>query len=218
MTQGLRRTAKTYAGPLIEAASMTTALVGGMLGAYLGYRLAPPHLTDTARILVAGGTAVLGALVLGGYAENALRSLRHLLYAADNTTAPCGQRTPAPATVREAMSQLAAATRGDAARRAAVAAFDLDESDEFLRNPARWHGYQDGTAAFVVVPGLVLHHRARPGTYRDEHEFTLLSGESDRGATITSITALLREVSLRVADSPAPLPIGPSKDAPSSRG
>ncbi|MFI7087709.1 hypothetical protein ACIBUR_29445 [Streptomyces anulatus] len=216
MTQRLYRAARTYAGPLMEAASMCAALVGGILGAYLGYRLAPLSLSENARILVAGGTAVIGALVIDGHAEIALRSLRRLLYEADSPTPPPGQGAPVPATVHEAMSQLAAAAGGDAARRAAFGAFDLDESDGFLRNSARWHGYLDGTAAFVVAPGLVLHHRARPGTYRDEHEFTLLSGESDHGATITSITELLREVSLRMTGCPAPAPLDPSKDAPSS--
>lgn len=201
MTATLRQAATTVANSMIDGASMASALIGGAAGAYLGYQLAPDAWTDTTRILLAGATTVIGAIAIDGLAEMGLAPLRRLMRT--RSPLPSSRRTaPAPAaTLDEALTQVVVATEEDAARRAANAAFRIDDGDNFLRSEDRWRGYEDGEASFYLAPGVVLHHRAERGEYK--HHFTLLTGDGEQLVAITGMEQIRHHLAARAAGLPA---------------
>ncbi|MFD5341501.1 hypothetical protein [Streptomyces hawaiiensis] len=201
MTANLRQTANTVANSMIEGASMASALIGGAAGAYLGYQLAPITWSDGTRVLFAGAVAVVGAVAIDGLAELVLAPMRRLMRT--RTPLPSTRRSaPAPAdTLDEALAQVVTATEEDAARRAASAAFRIDDSDNFLRDDDRWRGYEDGEASFYLAPGVVLHHRAERGEYK--HHFTLLTGDGEQPVAITGMEQIRHHLAARAASLPA---------------
>ncbi|GAA2264692.1 hypothetical protein GCM10010232_66050 [Streptomyces amakusaensis] len=202
MTATLRQTAKTIATSAIECGGMASMLTGGAIGAYLGHHLTPTW-SHEPRILLAGATAVIGAITTDTLTELALAPLRRLL----RTRAPLSSTRPSapvPAvTLDEALAQVVTATENDAAHRAATAAFRIDESAGFLQDENRWRGYEDGEASFYLAPGVVLHHRGEQGTYVREHRFTLLTGDSEEPVTITGIEEIRHHLAARTAGLPA---------------
>ncbi|MEU7553112.1 hypothetical protein AB0B01_12320 [Streptomyces sp. NPDC044571] len=203
MTATLRQTANTVANSTIEGASMASALIGGAVGAYLGYQLAPTGWTDGTRILFAGAVAVVGAVAIDGLAELVLAPMRRLM----RTRSPLSstrRSAPAPAaTLEEALLQVITATEEDAAHRAASAAFRIDNGDDFLRDEDRWRGYEDGEASFYLAPGVWLHHRSELGKYGREHRFTLLTGDGEQPVTITGMEQIRHHLAARAAGLPA---------------
>ncbi|MGI5532524.1 hypothetical protein ACQEVX_35685 [Streptomyces syringium] len=201
MTATLRQTATAVASSMIEGASMAAALIGGAAGAYLGYQLAPADWSDGARIAFAGAVAVVGAVAIDGLAELVLAPMRRLM----RTRSPLPSTrpsAPAPAaTLDEALAQAVTATEEDAARRAASAAFRIDDGDNFLRSEDRWRGYEDGEASFYLAPGVVLHHRAERGEYK--HHFTLLTGDGEMPVAITGMEQIRHHLAARAAGLPA---------------
>ncbi|MEE1741202.1 hypothetical protein PUR49_32545 [Streptomyces sp. BE147] len=207
MTDNLRHKAREAAGLLIEASVTAAGLVGGAVGAYAGYHhIAPDTWSDTTSVLAAAVFAIGGYVGSDSLAEMCLDPLRRRLHQARNTIVPYRATHPAPlnpaATANEALTQVAAATRTDAAHRAADAAYNLDHSDNFLRSTGRWHGYEDGTAMFFLAPGLVLHRRSQLDKYGTTSEFTLWSGDSDTPVVITSLEQIHRQLSARIAGLP----------------
>ncbi|MCX5278166.1 hypothetical protein [Streptomyces virginiae] len=203
MTATLRQTANSVANTMIEGVSMTSALIGGAAGAYLGYQLAPVAWSDDSRIAFAGAVAVVGALAIDGLAELVLAPLRRLTRA--RSPLPSTRRSaPAPAaTLDEALAQVTAATEEDAAHRAAGAAIRIDEGDNFLGDENRWRGYEDGEATFYFAPGVVLHHRAETGKYGRQHHFTLLTGDGEQPVAITGMEQIRHHLAARAAGLPA---------------
>ncbi|WP_331718955.1 hypothetical protein OHU23_40890 (plasmid) [Streptomyces virginiae] len=201
MTATLRQTANSVANTMIEGVSMTSALIGGAAGAYLGYQLAPVAWSDDSRIAFAGAVAVVGALAIDGLAELVLAPLRRLTRT--RSPLPSTRRSaPAPAaTLDEALAQVTAATEEDAAHRAAGAAIRIDESDNFLGDENRWRGYEDGEATFYLAPGVVLHHRAERSEYK--HHFTLLTGDAEQPVRITGMEQIRHHLAARAAGLPA---------------
>ncbi|WP_370424336.1 hypothetical protein AB8O64_36910 (plasmid) [Streptomyces sp. QH1-20] len=201
MTATLRQTANAVANSMIDGASMATALIGGAAGAYLGYQLAPADWSDEARITFAGAVAVVGAVAIDGLAELVLAPMRRLMRT--RSPLPSTRRSaPAPAaTLDEALAQVVTATEEDAARRAASAAFRIDDGDNFLRSEDRWRGYEDGEASFYLAPGVVLHHRAERGEYK--HHFTLLTGDGETPVAITGMEQIRHHLAARAAGLPA---------------
>ncbi len=98
-------------------------------------------------------------------------------------------------------SQVVVATEEDAARRAASAAFRIDDGDNFLCSQDRWRGYEDGEASFYLAPGVVLHHRADRGEYK--HHFTLLTGDGEQPVAITGMEQIRHHLAARAAGLPA---------------
>ncbi|WP_331722612.1 hypothetical protein [Streptomyces sp. NBC_00122] len=201
MTATLRQTANSVANTMIEGVSMTSALIGGAAGAYLGYQLAPVAWSDDSRIAFAGAVAVVGALAIDGLTELVLAPLRRLMRT--RSPLPSTRRSaPAPAaTLDEALAQVTAATEEDAAHRAAGAAIRIDESDNFLGDENRWRGYEDGEATFYLAPGVVLHHRAERSEYK--HHFTLLTGDGEQPVRITGMEQIRHHLAARAAGLPA---------------
>ncbi|MFI2292921.1 hypothetical protein [Streptomyces niveus] len=208
MTASLRQAATTVVSTLIEGASMAAALIGGVAGAIGGYQLAPTTWPGDARLALAGAVAVIGAIAVDGLVELALAPLRRLTWRNRSTTGTSrtAATAPAPATsVDQALTQVTAATETDAANRAAFAAYRLDRGEGFLRDEERWRGYEDGEATFYLAPGLYLHHRAVSGDYALEHEFTLLSADSEP-VTVTGIDQIRHQLAARAAGLPVSVP------------
>ncbi|MGY4966624.1 hypothetical protein [Streptomyces sp. 900105245] len=212
MTATLRQTANSVAHTMIEGVSMTSALIGGAAGAYLGYQLAPVAWSDDSRIAFAGAVAVVGALAIDGLAELVLAPLRRLMRT--RSPLPSTRRSaPAPAaTLDEALAQVTAATEVDAARRAAGDSFRIDDGDNFLRDEDRWRGYENGEASFYLAPGVVLHHRAEVGKYGRKNHFTLLTGDGEQPVAITGMEQIRLHLAARAAGLPAALAPGATED------
>ncbi|MFE4177156.1 hypothetical protein ACFRR7_34835 [Streptomyces sp. NPDC056909] len=213
MTATLRQTVSTVASSMVEGASMAAALIGGAVGAYISYQLAPASWTGDVRILAAGAAAVVGAVAVDGLAELVLTPLRRLT----RKTGPAARTTrpsaPAPAdTLGEALVQVAVATEDDAAERAAIAAYSVDMSDAFLRDETRWRGYEDGEATFYLAPGVMLHHRCAQGQYGPRHEFTLLSSDGDE-VPVTGIDQVRHQLAARAAGFPVSVPADGTTEA-----
>ncbi|MGW7603184.1 NUDIX domain-containing protein [Streptomyces antimycoticus] len=117
---------------------------------------------------------------------------------------PSGHTGPAvPTSLAEALAQSAAAAEDDAAERAAAAAFSIDRSENFLRDPARWRGYEDGEASFHLAPGIALHyHGAEDERGRRGHHFTLLTSESDTPVTVTGVAQIRHHLAALAAGLP----------------
>ncbi|MFB7258087.1 hypothetical protein [Streptomyces nojiriensis] len=210
MTATLRQTANSVANTMIEGVSMTSALIGGAAGAYLGYQLAPVAWSDNSRIAFAGAVAVVGALAIDGLAELVLAPLRRLMRT--RSPLPSTRRSaPAPATtLDEALAQVTTATEEDAARRAAGDSFRIDDGDNFLRDEDRWRGYENGEATFYLAPGVVLHHRAEVGKYGRTNHFMLLTGDGEQPVAITGMAQLRHHLAARAAGLPVSLPAVPA--------
>lgn len=202
MTSTLRQTATKVAQSVIEGASMASTLIGGVAGAYLGYRLSSAVWSDGARIAFAGAVAVIGAVAIDGLCELVLAPLRRLMRRSPASFSRASAPAPA-ATLDEALAQVTTATEADAASRAAGAAFRIDESDNFLRDENRWRGYEDGEASFYLAPGVVLHHQAETGKYGRKNHFTLLTGNGDQPVAITGMEQIRHHLAARAAGLPA---------------
>ncbi|MFD8288052.1 hypothetical protein ACFV2B_07430 [Streptomyces lavendulae] len=212
MTATLRQSANSVAHTMIEGVSMTSALIGGAGGAYLGYQLTPVAWSDDSRIAFAGAVAVVGALAIDGLAELVLAPLRRLMRT--RSPLPSTRRSaPAPAaTLDEALAQVTAATEVDAARRAAGDSFRIDDGDNFLRDEDRWRGYEDGEATYYLAPGVVLHHRAEVSKYGRTNHFTLLTADSEQPVAITGMAQIRLHLAARAAGLPAALAAGATED------
>ncbi|MEU7592553.1 hypothetical protein AB0B79_05880 [Streptomyces sp. NPDC039022] len=203
MTRAVRRATLAVADAATGGLDMVIVVFGGVLGAWAGYTCSPGTWSGDWRLAFAGGVAVVAAGAAGGMADLVLTPLRCLLTTARSAGRPTTTRT-APATLAEGLAQAAAATGKDAASRAAADAWGIDQSQGYLRDEDRWRGYEDGTAAVFLAPGVWLHYRSE----KTEHghlksRFTLLTGDGDQPVPITSVEEIRHQLAARAAGLPA---------------
>ncbi|WP_326581719.1 hypothetical protein OIE69_43925 (plasmid) [Actinacidiphila glaucinigra] len=145
--------------------------------------------------IVAAAAAVISAktyTVLGDY----LVPVRRLLARVTARPQPCQDRL----TLAEAIRLTATAAKADAAARAAIAAFTLDRSDHFLRNPRGWHGSESGEAAFPLGPGVTLHYDGTdPRLAQPQFSLTILGKTPVAVSTLPELLALLTHLAHQAA-------------------
>ncbi|WP_331729659.1 hypothetical protein [Streptomyces platensis] len=188
----------TVADAATEAVDMATMLIGGALGAWVGYTCYPDTWSGDWRLAATGAIAVIAAVAINDAADLILTPVRRLLAQARGAQ-PLVQ---AANTLDEGLAQVVDATEDDAARRAANAAWDIGKG-AFLQDAARWRGYEDGTASFHLAPGVALYHHTTQGTYGTDHHFTLLTGDSEAPVTITGMEQIRHHLAARAAGLPA---------------
>ncbi|MFC8658199.1 hypothetical protein ACFUCT_23810 [Streptomyces parvus] len=205
MNRAVRRATLAVADAATEGLDLVTVVIGGAIGAWAGYTYSPDTWSGDWRLALAGGIAVVAAVAVNSLAELFLTPLRRLLTKARSTARPTTtRRRTAPATLSEGLAQAAVATEGDAASRAASAAWRIDQGEGFLRDEDRWRGYEDGEASFFLAPGVWLHYRSTKNEFGHHNpEFVLLTGDGDQPVPITNVQEIRHQLAARAADLPA---------------
>ncbi|MFJ9412459.1 hypothetical protein [Streptomyces sp. NPDC101393] len=193
----------TVAETATEAVDMSTMLIGGALGAWVGYTCYPDTWSGDWRLAATGAIAVIAAVAISDVADLILTPVRRLLAQARGAQ----PRVQAANTLEEGLEQVVDATENDAASRAASDAWGIDQGDGFLRTEDRWRGYEDATASFFLAPGVWLHYCTEKNEYgRDAARFTLLTGDSEAPVTITGMEQIRHHLAARAAG----LPVAPA--------
>ncbi|MEV5432768.1 hypothetical protein [Streptomyces sp. NPDC052701] len=208
MRVSVHHAALTIAGAFTESLDMTTAVAGGVIGAWAGYTHSPATWSHDRRLTAAGATALIGAVTVNGLADLVIAPMRQRL-AKTHRVMPHStglDALPAPTTLDEGLAQVAAAAAEDAAHRAALAAYEIDRGEGFLRDERRWHGYENGEASFHLAPGVVLHYHSIQDRYGRGHHFTLLTGDTDEPVTVTSLEQIRHHLATRAAGLPLAQP------------
>ena len=205
MNRAIRRATLAVADTATEGLDMATVVIGGAIGAWAGYTYSPDTWTGDWRLAFAGAVAVVAAVAVNGMAELILAPLRRLLNTARRTSPQTTTRTApaAPDTLDEGLAQAAAATKDDAASRAAAAAWRIDQGDQYLRDENRWCGYENGEASFFLAPGIWLHYRSERTSYGNEPRFTLLTGDGDQPVPITNVDQIRHQLAAHAVGLPA---------------
>ncbi|MFE7675824.1 hypothetical protein ACFU5N_26915 [Streptomyces albidoflavus] len=217
MNRAVRRATLTVADAATEGLDMVTVVIGGAIGVWAGYTYSPDTWSGDWRLAFAGGIAVVAAVAVNSVAELFLTPLRRLLTKARRTAQPTTTRRrtapDAPATLSEGLAQAAVATEGDAASRAASAAWRIDQGEGFLRDEDRWRGYEDGEASFFLAPGVWLHYRSTKNEFGHRNpEFVLLTGDGDHPVPITNVQEIRHQLAARAAGLPAVPATGDTED------
>ncbi|MFI9297520.1 hypothetical protein [Streptomyces gardneri] len=183
---------------LLDGADMVTMLAGAVSGAVAGYTYYPATLDAALRLPAAGAVALGGTLVFTTVVDAALAPLRRRFAQADIAEmrdAAGARGAVVPSNLSEALDQVGAAAEGDAAHRAAQAAYRIDLSNVLLSNAARWRGYSTGEATYYLAPGAVLHYsreedeRGIPG-----HQYTLLIADDPTPVPITNVQQIFEDL------------------------
>ncbi|MEW1817774.1 hypothetical protein [Streptomyces diastaticus] len=161
-----------------------TLIVGGTVGALVGYDVTPESWSGDARLAFTGITA---ASIVGVF---------DTLVPRRRPARSAGRRTPA--TLPESLAQAVTATKQDAACRAAYATWDIDRSTSYLSDEDQWQGYEDGTASCYLAPGVWLHYRAEKGASGMERSrFALLTGDDEHPVRIDNVQQIRRQLAAR---------------------
>ncbi|MFE7515013.1 hypothetical protein ACFU8I_27840 [Streptomyces sp. NPDC057540] len=204
---------------LLDGTDMVAMLAGAVSGAVAGYAYYPATFDAALRLPAAGALALGGAFVFTTVADALLAPLRRRFAQADVAEMRAAAEARAaetrgaavPSDLSEALDQVAAAAEGDAACRAAQAAYHIDLSNVLLSNAGRWRGYTTGEASYYLAPGMVLHY-SREETERGvpEHCYTLLTAGDPTPMPITNVQQIHEDLALyarkatEAADETAP--------------
>ncbi|MFI1765221.1 hypothetical protein ACH41H_24620 [Streptomyces sp. NPDC020800] len=200
MNASLRRALLTVADTVTDAADLTTALIGGAAGAWLGYTHYPASWSEDGRLAATGTIALITALALNSLAGVAITPARRTI----NTrrAVPKAIVRAAATSLEEGLAQVAAATAEDAAHRAAEAAWHIDRSSNFLADKTRWRGFENAEAVFYLAPGVYLHHESVEARGRQQSRFSLVTGDGDRPVTVTRMEEIHHRLAARAAGLP----------------
>ncbi|MFC8765097.1 hypothetical protein ACFUAG_30875 [Streptomyces sp. NPDC057193] len=192
---------------LLDGADMVTMLAGAVSGAMAGYTYYPATFDADLRLAAAGAVALGGALVFTTVADAMLAPLRRRFAQADAAemrAAAKSRGVALPSGLSEAVHQVAAAAKDDAARRAAQAAYRIDLSDQLLSNPGRWRGYTTGEATYYLAPGTVLHYsREEDERGIAEPRYTLLTADDPTPVSVTNVRDILEDLAPRARKTEA---------------
>ncbi|MEU8673030.1 hypothetical protein AB0C71_39785 [Streptomyces anulatus] len=210
-----RRLTGRFTFEAVGLAADATSLVIGVAAANaaLNTVITPGRFGDT-RLIAAGALFLLVVLLAARILRQLLRPLTRPLPTADFTSRPASaspwatsaspgggtQATP-PATVEEALAQIADAAIRNAELGAAAESCFIDRG-RYLDDAGRWRGYPEGDATLCIAPGAVLHYRHNPDRIQLA-DFALYTSASATPVAITSISDIHRSLrDLTAAPSP----------------
>ncbi|MBY8889093.1 hypothetical protein K7472_30240 [Streptomyces sp. PTM05] len=180
MRSSVRHTLISLFDSLDTGISICAALAGGAFGACLANVDLPTTWSSHVRIGAIGALALMSALAVEAAVSSLLVPIRKRVSAARYSHPDRLHIAPAaPGSTAEGLAQLTDAVVADAAFRAACRSYGIDYGESYLRDAQRWTGYEDGTAAFYIAPGVMLHHRCGHDTYGITSRFTLAAANGD---------------------------------------
>ncbi|MFE6272272.1 hypothetical protein ACFVQ9_26165 [Streptomyces goshikiensis] len=200
MNASLRRALITVAATVIDAADLTTAVIGGAAGAWLGYTHYPASWPEDGRLAATGAIVLITALALNSLAGVLITPARRTINR--RRAVPKALVRAAATSLKEGLAQVAAATAEDAAHRAAEAAWHIDRSSNFLADKTRWQGFENAEAVFYLAPGVYLHHESVQARGRQQSHFSLVTGDGDRAVTVTRMEEIRHRLAARAAGLP----------------